>query len=186
MFYHEDRCVFGKGPRKWKYSDVWIAGVLPKCIELKRLELNLKDWNDWIRPWLTHGQHLVIFQLLFYNFPMKLSNHMVKITISPPISMGLIYLPTFYLFLLYGKCMVSIPSKWIRYCYGGILVNRLGSSLGCLKFAQMLFEVWKTYTLLQIKGWNLLVQITHEKKGKWSEPNLHWNYGTQPFIGSGV
>ena len=26
-------------------------------------------------------------------------------------------------------------------------------------------------TLWKINGWNL--QITHEKKGKWSEPNLH-------------
>ena len=27
------------------------------------------------------------------------------------------------------------------------------------------------YVTGKIKGWNL--QITHEKKGKWSEPNLH-------------
>ena len=31
----------------------------------------------------------------------------------------------------------------------------------------------KTFTPWKINSWNL--QITHEKKGKWSEPNLHDN-----------
>ena len=34
-----------------------------------------------------------------------------------------------------------------------------------------------------MNGWNL--QITHEMKGKWSEPNLQ-DYGTQPLIFRGV
>ena len=29
------------------------------------------------------------------------------------------------------------------------------------------------YTLRETNGWNLQPQITHLKKGKWSEPNLH-------------